>query len=218
MGGADEFPHAPVLTQETIAALSPQDGKRYLDGTVGGGGHAAQILEASGPNGRLLGLDADSHALIIAHAALARFGSRAILIEANFTQLEITAAAHGFIPAHGVLLDLGLSSMQLSDPARGFSFASGTLDMRMNQSEGTTADDLVNGLAQDELADLIFQYGEERLSRRIARGIGTSTTNSQRTRVGKRCRKGSRSTRASSSCNKDLPGTSNRGQPRTGES
>jgi 16S rRNA (cytosine1402-N4)-methyltransferase len=171
MGGADELPHTPVLAQEVMAALLPHDGGRYIDGTVGAGGHAAQILEASGPSGKLLGLDGDGDALDLARAILAGFDGRAILVQANFDQLETTASAHGFIPAHGVLLDLGLSSMQLSNPVRGFSFSSDTLDMRMNRSVGITAEELVNTLAQDQLADIIFRYGEERLSRRIARRI-----------------------------------------------
>jgi 16S rRNA (cytosine1402-N4)-methyltransferase len=171
MGGADELPHAPVLAEEVIAGLLPHNGGRYIDGTVGAGGHASRILYSSGPGGRLIGLDADADALNIARTTLARFGDRAILVEANFNQLERVASANGFIPTDGVILDLGLSSMQLADPARGYSFASETLDMRTNRAAKTTAEDLVNGLDQKELADLIYQYGEERLSRRIARRI-----------------------------------------------
>jgi 16S rRNA (cytosine1402-N4)-methyltransferase len=152
-------------------ALMPKDGGSYIDGTVGAGGHAAQILSASSPGGRLLGLDADVDALNIAGKTLANYGVRAVLVESNFDQLQMAALAHGFTPADGILLDLGLSSMQLSDPARGFSFASGSLDMRASRSAKLTADDLVNELTQEELADLIYQYGEEYQSRRIARHI-----------------------------------------------
>ena len=163
--------HISVLTAEVLAGLAPQRGGNYIDGTVGAGGHAAKILQASDPDGRLLGLDGDPEALTIAQATLAEFGSRALLVRANFNQLEAVAAAHDFIPARGVLLDLGLSSMQLANPGRGFSFVGETLDMRMDPSAETTAADLVNGLDEVDLANLIFQYGEEHFSRRIARRI-----------------------------------------------
>jgi 16S rRNA (cytosine1402-N4)-methyltransferase len=171
MSAVAKSPHVPVLAREVIDSLAPRDAGHYIDGTVGAGGHAVRILEASEPGGRLLGLDDDGHALMIARENLARFEDRAVLVRANFRELEATASAYGFLPAQGVLLDLGLSSMQLSDPQRGFSFVGDTLDMRINQSEGETAEDLVNGLTQDELADLIFRYGEEHHSRRIARRI-----------------------------------------------
>ena len=161
----------PVLLSEVLEGLAPVSGGRYIDGTVGAGGHAAAILEASGPDGRLLGLDGDPEALDIARAALAGFGGRVVLVRSNFINLEAVAAARGFVPAQGVLLDLGLSSMQLANPARGFSFLGESLDMRMDPATGTTAADLVNGLDEKELADLIFRYGEERNSRRIAKSI-----------------------------------------------
>lgn len=171
MREADESPHKPVLAQEVLQALAPHAGGRYIDGTVGAGGHATQILETSSPDGRLLGLDGDPEALSIARMTLDKFGSRAILVRANFNQLAVVASALGSIPAHGVLLDLGLSSMQLSNPARGFSFSSPSLDMRMDPMELTTAEDLVNDLPEEELANLIFRFGEERFARRIARRI-----------------------------------------------
>ncbi len=171
MRGADETPHKPVLAQEVLQALAPHAGGRYIDGTLGAGGHAAQILETSSPDGRLLGLDRDPEAQSVARARLDKFGSRAILVRANFNQLASIASAHGLVPADGILLDLGLSSMQLSNRARGFSFESDSLDMRMDLTDRTTAEDLVNDLPEEELANLIFHFGEERFSRRIARRI-----------------------------------------------
>src|SRR5581483_5385579 len=164
-------PHIPVLLEEVINALAPRDGGRYIDGTVGAGGHAAAILQASAPNGKLLGLDGDPTALEIARETLAPFGERAILVRSNFVQLKEVAAAQGFIPADGVLLDLGLSSMQLADAVRGFSFQSNTLDMRMDNRTALTAAEIVNDWDERELADVIFEYGEERLARKIARYI-----------------------------------------------
>lgn len=119
----------------------------------------------------LLGLDGDPEALDLARETLSPFGARAILVRSNFNQLAAVAAAYRFIPADGVLLDLGLSSMQLRNPARGFSFDSTSLDMRMDPDAELTAADLVNGLSERELADLIFNYGEEHFSRRIAKRI-----------------------------------------------
>jgi len=164
--------HVSVLFQQVIAWLAPRDGGRYIDGTLGAGGHAAGILDASSPNGRLLGLDADPSALAIAAQNLARYDERAVQVHSNYDRLREVAAANGFVPADGIVLDLGLSSIQLADAQRGFSFASdGALDMRMNPTEETTAADLVNHLDEKSLADLIFEYGEERASRRIARAI-----------------------------------------------
>ncbi len=164
--------HVSVLFQEVIDYLAPRAGGRYIDATVGAGGHAAGILQASLPTSRLLGLDADPAALVIAAQNLAAFGERVTLVHSNFERLREVAAANGFLPADGIVLDLGLSSMQLADAARGFSFQSdGALDMRFNPDEPATAADLVNSLDEKELADLIFEYGEERASRRIARAI-----------------------------------------------
>lgn len=164
-------PHVPVLRDEVLQALNPKGGGKYIDGTVGAGGHAQAILNASAPDGKLLGLDGDSLALRIARETLHPFGERAILVRSNFTQLEQIAAANHWIPCDGVLLDFGLSSMQLADPARGFSFLSETLDMRMDDRTDLTAADIVNDLDEAELADLIFEYGEERAARKIARII-----------------------------------------------
>jgi 16S rRNA (cytosine1402-N4)-methyltransferase len=164
--------HLAVLYEPVIESLAPHDGGCYIDATLGAGGHAAGILDASAPTGRLLGLDADPDALEIAAQNLARYGARAFFVHSNFENLNAIAAAHGFAPADGIVLDLGLSSMQLGDAARGFSFLSdGALDMRFNSNDKTTAADLVNSLDEKELADLIFEYGEERASRRLARAI-----------------------------------------------
>jgi 16S rRNA (cytosine1402-N4)-methyltransferase len=164
--------HTPVLYESVLEFLAPHPGGRYIDGTVGAGGHTSGILQASSPTGRVLGLDADPQALALAAENLAPFGDRVTLRHSNFAGLERVAAENGFVPADGIVLDLGLSSMQLADPQRGFSFVTGgALDMRFDPREPTTAADLVNTLDERELADLIFEYGEEHASRRIARAI-----------------------------------------------
>ena len=165
-------PHIPVLLDEVMQELDPNPGQRFIDATVGAGGHAAAILEATAPDGRVLALDADPAALNIARQRLAPYGHRVRLVKANFEQVARIANSHNFIPAHGILLDLGLSSMQLSVVERGFSFqAEGPLDMRYDPSGPYTAADLVNSLPQDELADMLYRFGEERRSRAIARAI-----------------------------------------------
>jgi 16S rRNA (cytosine1402-N4)-methyltransferase len=164
--------HTPVLLTETITALAPRSGGRYLDGTFGGGGHTWALLTASAPAGRVLALDADPAALARGAALVAAAGDRLVLREGNFADLARYVREASFAPLDGVLLDLGLSSYQLADPARGFSFnATGPLDMRFGPSAATTAADLVNTLPEDELANLIFTYGEDRWARRIARAI-----------------------------------------------
>jgi len=140
-----------------------------VDGTVGLGGHAAAILRASAPDGRLLGLDRDGETLARAKEALAPFGERARLEQGDFREIPRRLGSER---ASGILVDLGISSAQLDDPERGFSFqADGPLDMRMDRERGETAADFVNRLPERDLADLIYQYGEERASRRIARAI-----------------------------------------------
>jgi 16S rRNA (cytosine1402-N4)-methyltransferase len=164
--------HEPVLYEEVLAALDIVAGGFYVDGTVGAGGHALGILEASAPEGRLLGLDVDPVALEISRRRLARFGARVTLAQASYVSMRAHVAALGYGPADGVLLDLGMSSMQVDDPDRGFSFQSpGPLDMRFDTSSSRTAEDLVNALPERELADLIYRYGEEPASRAIARAI-----------------------------------------------
>ena len=155
--------------------LKPESGQHFIDGTVGGGGHAQGILEASAPDGQLLGIDADPEALQVAQVRLEAFGPRITLVQSNFIRLEEIAGQRGFYPVHGILFDLGVSSMQLSVAARGFSFQrNGPLDMRMDPGLQKTAADLVNDLPVKELADLLWRYGEERRARRIAQAIAAA--------------------------------------------
>ncbi len=152
--------------------MQPRDLGRYVDGTLGAGGHARGILEACAPGGRLLGLDVDPQALALARETLAPYGERATLVQASYETLAAQLSALGWDAVDGVVLDLGASSMQFDRPERGFSFLQdGPLDMRFGPSAPTSAADLVNGLDESELADLIFRYGEERDSRKIARAI-----------------------------------------------
>jgi len=161
--------HASVLLAESLELLAVRPGGLYVDGTVGPGGHAAAILERSGPEGRLLGLDRDAEVLESAGERLRPFGARARLVHADYRAIPRLLAGER---ADGVLLDLGTSSVQLDTPERGFSFrAEGPLDMRMDRSGGETAADLVNRMSEPDLADLIYRFGEERASRRIARAI-----------------------------------------------
>lgn len=165
-------PHQPVLYHEIILALQPKNKGLYVDGTLGAGGHARGILEACAPDGRLLGLDVDPQALALARKTLAPYGERARLMPASYDSLTETLRKIGWETLDGILLDLGLSSMQLDTPERGFSFQhDAPLDMRFDPASPTTAADLVNSLPEDELADLIYDYGEERASRRIAKAI-----------------------------------------------
>jgi 16S rRNA (cytosine1402-N4)-methyltransferase len=153
-------------------ALNPQPGQWFIDGTLGAGGHAQAVLEATAPNGRLLGLDADPQTLEIARQQLTVYQDRVHFVNANFAELAEVARREGFQSVQGVLLDLGFSSLQLADAARGFAFqAEGPLDMRYDPRNPITAHALVNNLGQTELADLIFRYAEERRSRAIARAI-----------------------------------------------
>jgi 16S rRNA (cytosine1402-N4)-methyltransferase len=164
--------HQPVLYHEIIHALQPKNEGFYVDGTLGAGGHARGILEACAPDGRLLGLDVDPQALALARETLAPYGERARLIQASYDSLAERLREIGWNEVDGILLDLGLSSMQLDTPERGFSFQQDApLDMRFDPASPTTAADLVNTLPQAELADLIYRYGEERASRRIAQAI-----------------------------------------------
>ena len=165
----ESFHHLPVLLDEVLEGLRPFTGGRYVDCTVGGGGHSRAILEASEPAGRLLGLDQDPAALEAAGKALAPFGSRVTLKKANFRRLLEAAREAGFDQADGVLFDIGVSSPQLDEGERGFSFhQDAPLDMRMDPEGPVTARDLVNGLEAAELTRLLRDYGEERWARRIA--------------------------------------------------
>ena len=164
--------HTPVLLNEAIEALAVQPGGRYIDCTLGAGGHAAAILEQSSPGGQLLGIDADPEAIEMSGARLEPYRDSILLINKNFANLQAVCLKYDFFPVHGILLDLGLSSFQLDKHGRGFSFQhDAPLDMRFDPSQETTAANIVNTYPQDELADLIRTYGEESYSRRIARHI-----------------------------------------------
>jgi 16S rRNA (cytosine1402-N4)-methyltransferase len=161
--------HAPVMVQEVLEYLKPERGGVYFDGTLGGGGHTKAILEASA-TARVIGVDQDTEALDVAGRRLEQFGDRVELVHGNFADEAEALEA----PLAGALLDLGISSHQIDEQARGFSFRSGTpLDMRMNASDAKdpTAADLLNELSEKELADVFYQYGEEKRSRKLAADI-----------------------------------------------
>ena len=168
-GKSPEAYHLPVLLSETLAALNPTPEKRFFDGTLGGGGHSEAILRTGAS---VIGCDQDSEAIAYATARLAPFGGRFTAVHANFASMDAILAELGVEQVDGILLDLGVSSRHLDAPGRGFSFMNdGPLDMRMNQSAPGTAADLVNEADEAELARIIWEYGDERASRRIARAI-----------------------------------------------
>ncbi|MDZ4159125.1 MAG: 16S rRNA (cytosine(1402)-N(4))-methyltransferase RsmH, partial [Anaerolineaceae bacterium] len=165
-------PHQPVLYQEILDGLSPKSPKRYVDATLGAGGHARGILEASSPHGLLLGFEVDPQALAITRQRLSYYQERVILIEDSYTTLREQLRRLEWNQVDGIVLDLGVSSMQLDTPERGFSFQSDApLDMRFSPSMQITAAELVNHLPEAELAALIWRYGEDPHARRIARSI-----------------------------------------------
>jgi 16S rRNA (cytosine1402-N4)-methyltransferase len=172
-GGAEqEVGHLPVMAGEVVETLAPRSDSLQIDATLGGAGHAERILDASSPDGRLLGLDADGAAIARSAERLARFGDRAVLRQVNFRELADVAPPAGFGQVDGMLLDLGLSSFQLVDLERGFGFrAGGRLDMRFDTSRGRPAADLLATMGQAELAALFRRFGEEPFSGRIARTI-----------------------------------------------
>lgn len=164
--------HTPVLLEEVLVALRISPGGRYVDCTVGGGGHATAILRTSSPGGQLLGLDADPQAIKFAQSKLREYGKSVLLLNENFTNLSEVSTRCRFRPVHGVLFDLGISSLQLSNPERGFSFQQDApLDMRFNPDQKLTASEIVNEFPEKDLAMIIWNYGEERKSRRIAKYI-----------------------------------------------
>ena len=171
--------HWPVMVSEVLESLGVHPGGTYIDCTLGDGGHAVAVLEAAnangakpGPRGRVLGLDADPEAVVATTERLRGYGDAAVIVTTNFDQLEEVAAKNGFVPADGVLFDFGLSTRQLDSEGRGFSFRRpGALDMRFAAEGDLTADEIVNEWPEEELADLIYELGEERRSRRIARAI-----------------------------------------------
>jgi len=161
--------HQPVLYQEVLSALQPRSGGWYVDCTLGAGGHAFGILELSQPDGRLLGLDVDPRALDLARQKLLAYGDRVIIVGASYATLKDQLTKIGWQKVDGILLDLGVSSMQLDEGERGFSFmVDAPLDMRFDSQSSLTAMDIVNSYSEEELAEIIYRYGEERRSRQIA--------------------------------------------------
>ena len=164
--------HAPVLVEEVLSALQVKPGGKYIDGTAGEGGHSLAILNAATPAPLLLSIDIDDDALGTAAKRIGGFAGNSTLMKASYTDLETVAAETGFTNADGILLDLGLSSLQLDKGERGFSFRhEAPLDMRFDTSQALSADTIVNGYAEANLADIIYRLSEERRSRRIARAI-----------------------------------------------
>jgi 16S rRNA (cytosine1402-N4)-methyltransferase len=181
--------HIPVMLEKSLELLNVRSGLVYVDVTAGGGGHLDEILRRAGPSGTVIGIDRDLSAI---EALRGKLGSGVRLAHANYEDLESVVAEIGVDTiTGGILADLGVSSMQLSDPDRGFSFtADGPLDMRMDRTGSVTAADLVNNLPEHELAAIIFKYGEERLSRKIARKIVEArplTTTAQLASIVSRC-------------------------------
>ncbi|MDA1256726.1 MAG: 16S rRNA (cytosine(1402)-N(4))-methyltransferase RsmH, partial [Chloroflexi bacterium] len=169
-----EIRHVPVMVPEVLRALDVKPGGIYIDANLGQGGHTEAILRASGPDGAVLGIDADAEAITSATERLSEWSGRFTTANANFRDLRAVAAEHGRNAGSvdGILFDLGLSSLQLDTEERGFSFRrSDPLDMRFDLRQTETAADIVNHYSRDELADLIYQYGEERASRRVAAAI-----------------------------------------------
>jgi 16S rRNA (cytosine1402-N4)-methyltransferase len=164
--------HVPVLRDDVLRLIAPRDGGVYVDVTLGRGGHAEAILEASAPSGRLVGIDRDETAIRETRERLSRFGERVRFVHGAFSGLRAHLANSGTPRVDGLVADLGVSSPQLDTPERGFSFKSeGPLDMRMDTSSGKTAREVIADMDERELADVLFQYGEERKSRPIARSI-----------------------------------------------
>ncbi len=172
MGGFDikeKEAHTPVLTKEIVEWLRPVSTGCYVDCTLGPGGLAKVILEKSRPSGKLVAIDQDRNALVLAKDTLEPYLERTKLLCGNFNDIKSLVGGCGVYECHGIVFDLGISSAQLADPIRGFSFLEeGPLDMRMAQTDGLTAADLLNTLSEIDLRSLIFQYGEERYARRIA--------------------------------------------------
>ena len=167
--------HVPVMSTETIKYLNPKSDGIYIDGTIGAGGHANQILSMLSPKGRLIGIDRDEEALKICEKRFSSFKNLVSLHHTSYDNIKKILDELGIQKVDGMLLDLGLSSLQLDSESRGFSFKkNGRIDMRFDKNQDTTAADLIKSLSESELADIIFQFGEERRSRRISRAIKQS--------------------------------------------
>lgn len=168
----EAFEHETVMVSETLAWLKPQSGKVYADATLGGGGHTAAILDASAPSGRVVAVDRDAHAVENARTRLAAYGERVTVLHGEFQNLPELLEQAGYSQVDGVVADLGVSSPQLDHKERGFAFSEeGPLDMRMDQSQDESALSLIARLSERELADILYEYGDERRSRPIARSI-----------------------------------------------
>jgi len=166
------FAHVSVLAREVAGFLNPGPGKRFLDGTVGGGGHSEALLLASGPDGQVIGLDRDDEALAASRVRLGRFAPRFVARHASFADAPEILAGIGWHTVDGVILDLGISSNQIDSPERGFSFrAQARLDMRMDRRQELDAEQIVNGYAEAELEKIFRAFGEEPQARRIAQAI-----------------------------------------------
>lgn len=164
--------HEPILAEETLALLITDRDGIYVDGTVGGGGHAEKICEHLGPRGRLIGIDADADAIEASRARLVRFGSQVTLIRGNFRHIASELKTLGVGEFAGIVLDLGVSSHQIDEPERGFSFrADGKLDMRMDSRRTVSAHEVINSYSQERLEAILREFGEERAARRIARSL-----------------------------------------------
>ncbi|MCC6555272.1 MAG: 16S rRNA (cytosine(1402)-N(4))-methyltransferase RsmH [Polyangiaceae bacterium] len=175
---APREPHVTVLGREVIQAIGPRSEGVYVDATLGAGGHAEALLET--PGTRVIGIDRDARALEIARARLARFGERVAYVHGRFSEIEGHLAALQIPKVDGLVADVGVSSMQLEDAGRGMSFrADGPIDMRMDPTQGETALELIDRLDDEELADVIYRYGEERRSRRVARCIKQARANGE---------------------------------------
>lgn len=164
--------HVPVMVAEAMEALNVHQGGWYVDCTLGAGGHAHAILVRNQPDGRLLGIDTDRSALDLARQELASFGDAVVLVQANFADVGLVGRECGFVRNDGILFDLGVSSLQLDTAERGFSFQrEALLDMRFSPDSGPSAADIINKYDEQELARILWEYGEERYSRQIAHRI-----------------------------------------------
>lgn len=177
--------HIPVMAEQVLEYLQPENKRLIVDGTLGDGGHAELIMSRAGPDARLLGIDRDQNALKLASERLAPFKDRVILVHGNYSEVGDHLKQNGFTGMDAFLLDLGISSMQVDTPDRGFSFLrEGPLDMRMDRKDTTTAADLLIQLSDRELEDVLKNYGEERNAKRLVRhlrkaqGKGPVTTTS----------------------------------------
>jgi 16S rRNA (cytosine1402-N4)-methyltransferase len=169
------FEHIPVMAREVEGLLDLKVGAVYVDCTLGFGGHAAEAARRLGPEGRIIGIDQDAEVIVRARERLAGFSGKLEIVKSNFRRLDEVLAGLGVTEADSFLFDLGVSSLQIDDASRGFSFREeAPLDMRMDRESPVSAFELVNSLSEEELADLIWRWGEERFSRRIARSIVTA--------------------------------------------